>query len=150
MSMASPQSGIPIDDKVLAPFKAEAAEMLRRATGRIPAAPFQGSSQKAGYILDKPMSSEPITASLVKIGQKVSGDPELLAEGVAQVFGELRRSIQIGLYLSGQYSRMSGLDQLIDRNKTSTLGGPERDEMAQKNATASAIALFSASYYLAW
>lgn len=151
MSVASPQSGIPIDEKVLAPHAAEAGQMLRQVTGRIPVSPHYGKpGDNAGLILSSGLPPSDETVSIVEIAQKVSGDPVLLAEGVSHTLGKLKKAIQIGIYLAQQYGRLSGLDGLIEKNKTSRLEGVERGELTHKTTTASAIALFTASYYLSW
>jgi hypothetical protein len=91
-----------------------------------------------------------VDTSIVETGKKVSGDELLPSESVFRTISALRKAYTIGLYLADQYTKMSGLDTLVNKNKVSRLVGVEQDELTKKTEVASAIALFSAAYYVGW
>lgn len=157
MSSAAPKNGIPIDPADLARFTKDTQLFMRKAAVRA-AIPDdflkQGTASGVkgfSFSASSPGFAEH-SASILEAAQAVSGggDTFLLSEGAHHALLAIRTGLAVGLHLSGLYSQMSNLDSLIAQNRGNTLALSQNEEIVGKRQTASAIALFTAAYYIAY
>lgn len=86
----------------------------------------------------------------MQLAKAVSQDPLLLPESVNAALTFLRRGLTVGMHLSREYTKFSGLDQLVALNSKGGLAELQKVEFRNKYQTASAIALFAAFSYVSW
>ncbi len=88
--------------------------------------------------------------SLLGTAKMIANDSLLYPEPVNHTLLTLRQALTIGMHLSKLYTKFSGLDQLVAQNSKGALAEMQKVEFRNKYQTASAVALFSAAYYLLW
>jgi hypothetical protein len=88
--------------------------------------------------------------SLLKIARALSQDANLMSEDANSVLLALREAICIGMYLCQQYYKAAGILELSSANKAGQLSGVQKAEFAQKQNTASAVAVFCMAAYVTW
>ncbi|MDO8537136.1 MAG: hypothetical protein Q7R94_02735, partial [bacterium] len=90
------------------------------------------------------------TLSILNIAKEASQDGALLSEEIHHTVSMVRRGLELGMYMSSLYTQHSGLETLMSHNKRGALTSQQQTEFREKYETASAIAIFVASYYIAW
>jgi len=88
--------------------------------------------------------------SLVDIAHEESNDQLLLTEAILHVIQTIRKGLKIGLHLEELYTKASGLDLLIEQNKTGKLPTTLQGEFAAKVQTRAALTIFALSSYVVW
>ena len=88
--------------------------------------------------------------SLLQIAKRLSKDPVLFTESIHHVLITIRESLKIGMHISALYSKFSGLENLMILNNKGGLSESQKTEFREKYRATSAIALFTAAYYLVW
>jgi hypothetical protein len=99
--------------------------------------------------LDSTVSDEAV--SLLKIATAIGGDETLLPTTINRALRSIRTGLCIGLYVTGQYMKSCGLEELKEINKKSSQLTPsQRTAFLEKNNSAAAIAAFCTASYVVW
>jgi hypothetical protein len=90
------------------------------------------------------------TVSLWKVASSLCGGAVILSESAHHVLSVLKKALQIGFHLEALYVKSSGLDALEKQNTAKTLPSSQQAEFNAKQATRSAVALYSFASYVIW
>lgn len=96
------------------------------------------------------MSTVPEELSLLQLVKGIAQDPLLLPESINSALTTVRRGLTLGMHLSREYTKFSGLDQLVLLNSKGGLAELQKLEFRKKHQTASAIAVFVFASYVSW
>lgn len=150
--MESSHSGVTIEEGQLATLLDRANALLANVKYQLKQDPFASREQKAGGgwrdSTAMPMTEQQL--SILKFARTIANDPVLLPDGLNHVLSVVRRGMCIGMHLCQQYSRFSGLEELMAQNKRGVLTGEQQTRFRDMQITASAVAAFSAAYYVTW
>jgi hypothetical protein len=153
-----PSSQFPIHQKDLKQYEVTANNAIKLTRWK-PAKAFKvtepskgASSSKMEWrpsALDSTVSDEAV--SLLKIATAIGGDETLLPTTINRALRAIRTGLCIGLYVTGQYMKSCGLEELKEINKKSSQLTPsQRTAFLEKNNSAAAIAAFCTASYVVW
>ncbi|HEY9585184.1 MAG TPA: AAA family ATPase [Candidatus Paceibacterota bacterium] len=95
-------------------------------------------------------TSQTTAISLIDVGYEESDDQLLMTEVVLHVMQTIRKGLTIGLHLEELYTKSSGLDLLIEQNKSAKLSAVQQAEFSAKVQTRAALTTFSVASYIVW
>lgn len=151
--MESNLQAVPIEPQHLEPFN-ERADRLLASVKWAPRSPYPWAAPASPSSTSWRESTTPAPApeelSLLRFARALSGNSVLLTESLNHALTVVHRALRIGMHLSRLYTRFSGLDQLVSLNERGGLTDAQKSEFRSKYQTASAIAIFSAAYYVVW
>lgn len=146
--MQMSQAPIPITDVQLEKFAKETNALIRSISWKPTLTNAQPGTRRT---ISQPASSPELKPLLVIAEQISQNDELLLSEGTLKVLSTVRRGLRIGLHLADLFAKSTGLDTLIQLQQRSQLRSENQlVEYREKNATASIIGLFCASFYIVW
>ncbi len=150
--MASSQSGVTIEEADVRKFLDRANPLLAAAKWQPKQDPFAKSKEQgAGGWRDSttlPLAEQSI--SIVSFTRKLADDALLLPDGFNHVLGIVRKGLCLGMHLCQQYTRFSGLEELVRLNQRGALTGEQKTRFSEMQVTAAAVAAFSSAYYVVW
>jgi hypothetical protein len=148
MSHTNTQSAVPIEWSQLEPFKEFASQVLKSSSGKVGSFMMPTAGSTSGFRRDSQILSAPDQKlSAMAFAFAVSKDPQILSDGTHATITAVRTGMMLGLYVASQYAKASNLDALIAENAKSKMAGERASELAAKNQTASAIALYVTAAY---
>ncbi len=96
------------------------------------------------------LSSQTTAISLIDVGHEESKDQLMLTEVIMHVLQTIRKGLTIGLHLEELYTKSSGLDVLLDLNRTQKLTTAQQPEMQAKVRTRASLTTFALASYVVW
>src|SRR3990167_6355048 len=144
-------NALPIPEKDILRFQDAAGRMLMTTTKWTPGRRFVAAVKKEinpdeEREVDTGLTQSVQSVILGNTVMTVGGDPTLFNEDGVHVLHVLRRGMSAGMYVSEQYQKAVGLDELL-KIKNGGLTPDRQTERQQKNQTAAAIQLFVAASY---
>ncbi len=96
------------------------------------------------------LSSQTTAISLIDVGHEESKDQLMLTEVIMHVLQTIRKGLTIGLHLEELYTKSSGLDVLLDLNRSGKLTTMQQPEMQAKVRTRASLTVFAAASFIVW
>lgn len=157
MSSNAPQSGVPITEAMLAEYRAQARGWLLRVKGTLPDTLFEEKKQGDKSGVDGLRSFKEGKPSLInydveplKLAQRLSGDSELVSEGIYVSLQAMQTGLMLGIHVAQAYMRASNLDTLIGEKNRNALAPSREAELSAKLHTASVVAVYVTAAYVLW
>ncbi len=146
--MANGDSFLPITMKELESHMAWANQVMKAAQWQPQRRLIRGEK---GLNIDQISAPEQTreTVSLLALARELSGGTEILTSEVNRVLEAIRNGVAIGMYVSQQYVKRSGLEDLQQQNRSQQMSSAQQAEFNSKTTVASAIAIFVASSFIA-
>jgi len=150
--MESSVSTIALTPEQLEQFSERASRLVASVKWQSKSDLFQSTKTISANEWRESSISQNITEelSLLKIAHIVSRDALLLTADVNYVLLAVREGLKIAMLVSKNYTKFSGLDQLIEQNARGGLADKQKTEFRSKYHTASAITVFVGAYYILW
>lgn len=114
------------------------------------AAPIEKSMPSPLFPTTSRSTPQTTAVSLIDVGHEESNDQLLLTEVIMHVLQTIRKGLTIGLHLEELYTKSSGLDLLIEQNRSNKLSSVQQAEFAGKVRTRAALTLFALASYVVW
>ncbi len=148
--MANGQSCLDINEEKLKEY-GQIAKSLLNSVKWIP----KDDKPKAvatGYLQAAAPSSP--SAQDIKLAELIrafgNADSDFPSDSAHNILSALRQGIRIGGYVSAQFARSSGMEQLAKANGTNELPLTKQAEFRSKIMSTAAIRIFVFAYYVAW
>lgn len=147
-------NALPIPEKELLRFQEQVARTIMMTTKWRPGRRFVAQVKKEispdeERIVDTNPAQPVQEVILGNTAMRVGEDQTLFNEDGLHLLHVLRRGMSAGMYVSEQYQKAVGLDELL-KVQNGGLTPDRQTERQQKNQTAAAIQLFAAASYGLW
>lgn len=133
------------------PYREEMSGWLRQARWK----PDRRRAERHGMDLDALLNKalgieQEDQTSVMAAAVRVADDRMLLPANLAYALNAVRDGLCLGRHLAQLYERASGLEALVQRNRSGQLHPSEQPEFHDKLEVASAIQLFVPASYVLW
>lgn len=143
------RQALPLDEEQLAPFAKRAQDLLRQVKWTPNRPTTVGAKPTALVTTAYGGASKEDTVSVLEITRQLSAALVLIPDETNKTLNAIARGLQVGLALSGLYMKASGLESLMQRNRSGHgLAEPERIEFNEKMRTSAAILVYGAAAYI--